>query len=309
MASSIPIILVTGGTGDQGGATARALSSPTCQVRALVRDPSSDAAIRLKQLNVTLYKGEFDDMDSLVRAMTGATGLFLNTSPSFDSGAELRHAQNLLKAAAEVGTITHVVYSSVNLTGQHERFPGWGPDHPSYHYWITKHQIECAVRDANFRFWTILRPAFFMGNYLLPKAAQMFPQLAAEGHSLVSIYRPEFRMVLVDENDIGRFAAAAYLEPGKFAKKEISLGVEALTTQEIATALSHASGTDVKAENVDFETAAKRGIYVPVLEAQKMVNEVPYEVDFESLKVFSIKMTKFSEYLEREQGKVQRTLA
>jgi uncharacterized protein YbjT (DUF2867 family) len=46
------IILVTGATGNQGGATARHLLSDGWQVRALVRNPSSETAISLARAGV-----------------------------------------------------------------------------------------------------------------------------------------------------------------------------------------------------------------------------------------------------------------
>ncbi|MEC3996559.1 NmrA family NAD(P)-binding protein [Actinacidiphila sp. DG2A-62] len=64
-------VLVTGATGNQGGAVARALLAEGRPVRALVRDPSSAAARALATAGATLVRGDLDDSASLKEAVTG----------------------------------------------------------------------------------------------------------------------------------------------------------------------------------------------------------------------------------------------
>ena len=54
-------VLVTGATGNQGGATARQLLSLNAQVHAPVRDVSSIAALGLQKLGAKLFEGDFDN--------------------------------------------------------------------------------------------------------------------------------------------------------------------------------------------------------------------------------------------------------
>src|SRR5512145_1378893 len=76
MATEKPIILVTGATGKQGGATARALLGRGHRVRALTRHPDGEKARALAALGVEIVKGDFDDPASLRRPLDGVWGMF-----------------------------------------------------------------------------------------------------------------------------------------------------------------------------------------------------------------------------------------
>jgi uncharacterized protein YbjT (DUF2867 family) len=58
------IVLVTGATGHQGGATTRHLLKDGWQVRALVRNPVSAAAQALAQAGAVVAAGDMDDYAS-----------------------------------------------------------------------------------------------------------------------------------------------------------------------------------------------------------------------------------------------------
>ena len=74
--------LVTGATGQQGGATARALLSAGATVHALVRNPSSPAAQALQEDGAVLFKGDFDDVPAIRAATAGVSGVSARPSPS-----------------------------------------------------------------------------------------------------------------------------------------------------------------------------------------------------------------------------------
>ena len=57
-----------------------------------------------------------------------------------------------------------------------------------------KSAVQDRVRAAGFPHWTLLKPGFFMENFL-PSAAYLFPRGVAGG--LVSVLRPETRLSLV----------------------------------------------------------------------------------------------------------------
>jgi uncharacterized protein YbjT (DUF2867 family) len=69
-------VLVLGGTGRQGGATARHLLDRGRHVHALVRDPTDPAAAALVGLGAELVQGDLDDPASLGAAMAGVDGVF-----------------------------------------------------------------------------------------------------------------------------------------------------------------------------------------------------------------------------------------
>ncbi|RBR04232.1 hypothetical protein FVER53590_01705 [Fusarium verticillioides] len=303
------IAFVTGATGHQGGATARELLSTGVKVHALVRDPSPKTAIELQRLGAQLFPGNFDDVSSLKTAVKGATAVFLNVMPAFpDTNLEVVHAKNIISAAIESGTVTSIVYSSVTMTGKHESFPNWGPDYPMAWYWLNKAQIESMVRESGIQYWTILRPAFLMNNYHKPTASFMFPELG-QRRVFLSVYKPETAMTVVDPNDVGKFAAAAINDPLAFDEHEVDLGVESLTPAQIVQELSRVSGVDIGLEFYGEEEAKDLAVRNPKIYAELWANEVGYQVDFEKLERYPIRLTKFLEYLEEHRDEVIQTFA
>src|SRR5579863_1803840 len=67
-------ILITGVTGKQGGAVARALKGAGLNLRGLTRKPDSEPAAALAHQGVEIIKGDLDDEASLRRALAGAWG-------------------------------------------------------------------------------------------------------------------------------------------------------------------------------------------------------------------------------------------
>ncbi|KAF5688649.1 NAD dependent epimerase dehydratase [Fusarium denticulatum] len=303
------IAFVTGATGHQGGATARELLSAGVKVHALVRDPSCKSAIELQRLGAQLFPGNFNNISSLKTAAKGATAVFLNVMPAFpDTNLEVAHAKNIIDAAIECGTVTSIVYSSVTMTGKHESFPNWGPDHPMAWYWLNKAQIESMVRESGIKYWTILRPAFLMNNYHQPTASFMFPELS-QRRVFLSAYKPETAMTVVDPNDVGKFAVAAITDPLAYNKHEIDLGVEPLTPAQIAQELNRVSGVEIGLEFYGEQEAKDLAVRNPKIYAELWANEVGYQVDFEELEKYPIRLSKFSEYLEKHRDQVIQTFA
>ena len=70
------VILVTGATGQQGGAVARELLAAGHKVRAMTRNPDSEAAKALADLGAEVVRGDLNDTASLERALKGAWGAF-----------------------------------------------------------------------------------------------------------------------------------------------------------------------------------------------------------------------------------------
>jgi len=61
-------ILVSGATGQQGGAVARELLTRGYPIRALTRNPESPSAGELAKLGAELFQGDLDDAASLEKA-------------------------------------------------------------------------------------------------------------------------------------------------------------------------------------------------------------------------------------------------
>ncbi|MEV0917554.1 NmrA family NAD(P)-binding protein [Streptomyces sp. NPDC049967] len=257
--SSAAPVLVSGATGKQGGATARALLAAGTPVRALVRDAAAARARAVEELGAELVTGDLDDRASLARAAAGARAVFSVQMPAFtgdgfDFDGEVVQARNLIEAAREAG-VPHFVHTSVTGAGKHIETPGWAEGR-----WASmegtlgaKAAIQELVRAAGFPYWTLLKPGFFMENFL-PSSAFLFPR-GIEG-GLVSVLHPETRLSLVAVDDIGAAAAAAVADPSTFNRVELELASDHLSMTQIAEVLSRALGTHLPAPDMT-ETQAK----------------------------------------------------
>jgi uncharacterized protein YbjT (DUF2867 family) len=256
-------VLVTGATGRQGGATARALLAAGVPVRALVRDPATDRARAVAALGAELVTGDLHDRGSVIRAAEGARAVFSvqmapKTAEGFDFDGEVAQGVKLVEGAKAAG-VPQFVHTSVSGAGQHVEAPGWAEGRwasmePTFG---AKSEIQDRVRAAGFPHWTLLKPCFVMENFL-PSMAFLFPH-GIEG-GLVSVVHPETRLSLVAVDDIGRAAAAAIAAPERFDGVELELASDYLSMTEIAEILSRALGMHLSAPDMTEEEALAAGM-------------------------------------------------
>lgn len=302
------LILVTGATGTQGRATIRALSKLNVRVRALVRSITSPAAQELRNLQVELALGDFDNPSSLGLALCGVTRIYLNVSPSpTDPEAETRHARNVIEAATQPGsTVRTLVYCATALTGQHESFPGWENSCEfSKQYWLSKATNVNQVRASGIYNWIILRPCTFMSNYLQPLAPFFFPELLSTGVFRTAL-TPNTPTMLISPDDVGRFAAIALTNSEQFHGREIDIASEALTPPEIAAALAEVAGRPVDAQYMEKPEIDRLARESHVIWAQTYFNEQSCKVDVEKLTAeLGILPVSFLDFLNAHQDHVK----
>ena len=100
-------ILITGVTGNQGGAVAQALQGSGFHLRGLTRKPDSQRAAALARRGVDIVKGDLDDESTLRRALAGAWGVF-GVQDAGEAGVEREEAQGKrLATLAEEGVRRH----------------------------------------------------------------------------------------------------------------------------------------------------------------------------------------------------------
>jgi uncharacterized protein YbjT (DUF2867 family) len=288
------LVLVTGATGAQGGATARRLLQRGHAVRVLTRRADSPHAHELIRLGATLAVGDLDDPEVLGAATRDVNGVFSVQVPdTTDTDSERRHGFALIKAAARSG-ITHFVHTSVSCAGRHESFPRWAEGYWSRKYWTDKWDVEQAVRTAGFRHWTVLRPSFLMDNFAHPKAGFMFPHLA--GGEIATALRSSTRMQLIAADDVGAFARAAFEEPLNYHGRNIELAAEALTMPEVADILSRVTGRPIVNVELTPAQAIARGLFPGWVRSQEWSNEVGYCASTRDLMLYGIALTSFEQW-------------
>src|SRR5450631_2686833 len=140
-------ILITGVTGNQGGAVAQALRGSGFHLRGLTRKPDSGRAAALARHGVDVVKGDLDDEASLRRALAGAWGVFGVQNP-LEAGVEREEAQGRRVAtlAREAG-VGHYVYTSVGSAHKWTGIP----------HFDSKWRVEETVRSLRFPSHVILR--------------------------------------------------------------------------------------------------------------------------------------------------------
>src|SRR5437879_7049098 len=106
-------ILITGVTGNQGGAVAQALQGTGFHLRGRTRKPDSERAAALAGHGIDIVKVDLDDEATLRRALAGAWGVF-GVQNTAEAGVEREEAQGkrLATLARETGA-EHYVYTSV----------------------------------------------------------------------------------------------------------------------------------------------------------------------------------------------------
>ncbi|HLU55000.1 MAG TPA: NmrA family NAD(P)-binding protein [Pseudonocardia sp.] len=287
-------VLVTGATGKQGGATARALLAAGVDVRALVRDPSTDRAAALAALGAELVTGDLRDRESLVRSAEGARAVFSvqmaeHTGAGFDFDGEVVQGVNLVEAARAAG-VAQFVHTSVTGAGRHTDHAAWAPGRWAVEPALTaKSAIQDAVRSAGFPRWTIIKPGFFMDNFR-PAAAFLFPR-GVEG-GLVSVLWPRTRLALVAVEDVGRAAAAAVLDPKRFDRVELEFASDRLSMTEIAEVLSRVLDRKIAAPDMTEQEALAAGM--PAMGAtHEWLNVAPQPARPEYARALGIPLTSF----------------
>ncbi|OQD81204.1 hypothetical protein PENANT_c029G03641 [Penicillium antarcticum] len=299
---SVPTVFVCGATGTQGGALIDHLLKHNVKVHAITRSLDSPAAKRLQSLGVTITEGDFDNEESVKQNMIHCTSLFLNLMPAFtDLNTSLDQARRLLKIAKECG-VNQVIYTSGVSANDPSRNKHWDPNNIIGKMMLNKQAIENEIHNAGFEAWSILRPGNFMTNFLFPMN-QMYPGLAEKGVFTTAL-APDTVLPMVDPNDIGRFAAAAILEPVKFNHHEIEIASEFMGAEEIMRALAHATGRDFKAVFMSEEEVDKQKATNPFVAGQLMMRDLSSFVDMEKVKAWGLPLGTFAQFLMREKARV-----
>ncbi|GAA2231061.1 NmrA/HSCARG family protein [Promicromonospora sukumoe] len=264
-------VLVIGATGNQGGATARALLDRGVPVRALVRDTGSDKAKALEERGADLVVGDLDDAASLLAAAEGADGVFSIPFPdvsNLEGDTEMARGRNVVEAARKAG-VSHVVHSSVSGAGDFARTqPGWAEGRWDRHYWESKDAVDEAVRTGGFEHWTVLKPATFMEN--LTGWSYIFGDWS-DG-TIITGFAADTRIPWIAVDDIGETAATAFTEPGRLDHMDVELAGEMLTMTETAEILSEVLGRPVSAPVLTPHEAVERGMLPAMVNGVERIN-------------------------------------
>jgi uncharacterized protein YbjT (DUF2867 family) len=227
------MILVTGATGNVGGALLRQLSADGHPVRALVRTP--EKADDLRGIDCETAVGDLARPESLDDALRGVDAAFLVTPGQPDQPA-LETA--FLDAAGRSAERPHVVKLAA---------AGFGHDNPSA-YGRNHAEIVDALRRSGLPH-TVIAPSTFMSNLLFDAAT-----VQSDG----AIYAPaaDAAIAYIHPGDIAAVAAHVLAKPGPHdGATYVATGPEALTYHQIAEKVGRVAGREVRYVPVSPEQA------------------------------------------------------
>ena len=262
-------ILVTGATGNQGGATVRRLLAEGRPVRALVRDTSTSAAAALAAAGVQLVRGDFDDPASLPPALDGVAAVFAVPPVAFgptgpDTDLEVARGRALIDAVAAAG-IEQVVLSTVATTSQA----------------VTgKALIEQYLRD-HVAVPTVLRPVRFMTNYLSPGMLGIDGIVDGVHRHL---FTPDQPMQIIALEDIAEFAALTFADPARFGGRTLELAGDEPTPVQAVAAIVEATGIALRYEHLTDDEAAAIGPDIAKIKSRWQAGD-RWHADIEALRV------------------------
>src|ERR687893_1663845 len=222
-------VLVSGATGQQGGALARVLLDKGHRVRAFVRRPDSQEGKELERLGAELAEGDFEEPSTIEQAARGMDAVYVVVTP-FEAGmeAETRHGIAAADAAKTAG-VGHLVYSSVANANKDTGIP----------HFDSKREVEEHIEGLGIPY-TIVAPVYLMDNLL---AAWTLPQLK-EGRFPMAL--PASRSLQqIALSDIVAFTALVLENREQFVGRRVDIASDELAGEEVAEVLTRVTGHEI----------------------------------------------------------------
>jgi uncharacterized protein YbjT (DUF2867 family) len=274
---SEPVILITGATGQQGGATARALIGQGFTIRALTRKPDSDAARALAAGGAQVVRGNLDDSSTLRGALAGAWGAY-SVQNTWEAGVEKEEEQGKRFAtlAKEAG-VEHFVYASEASAHRQTGIP----------HFDNKARVEDTVRSLGFPSTVIIRPVFFMENLVGP--------WFMHGDTLAVALADTTRLQMIAVKDIGQYGALAFTNADELNGREIDIAGDAATMPEAAAALSAGLGRPIRFMRLPIAEVRKNSEDLALM--LEWFEEIGYDADIDgNAREFGIRPTSLEEW-------------
>jgi uncharacterized protein YbjT (DUF2867 family) len=278
------VVLVSGATGQQGGAIARELLGAGWRVRAMTRKPDSAAAQELAALGAEVVQADLDDEASLRPALAGAWGT-VAVQNTWEAGVEREEEQGkrFARVAKDAG-VQHYVYQSVGSAHRSTGIP----------HFDNKWRVEETVRSLGFPSYVVIRPVFFMENLLSP----WFRPYIDRG-ALAFGMEPDTKLQMIAVADIGKYGLAAFERAEELSGRGIDIAGDELTGPEMAQVLSDVAGREIRFQQVPLDVVRESSEeYAIMLE---WFDRVGYDADIAgNEREFGIRPTRFSEWAARQ---------
>jgi uncharacterized protein YbjT (DUF2867 family) len=243
------IIAVAGATGAQGGGLVRSiLADPSGEfaVRALTRNPSSDAARALADLGAEVVQADISDQASMLRAFEGAYGAFCVTFfwDHFSPDQEMADVRTMAGAAKAAG-VKHVVWSTLEDTRKRvplddDRMPTL-MEHFKVPHFDAKGEADAIWAESGVP-TTYLLTAFYWDNLV---HFGSHPQRGEDGSLAFVLPMGDAKLPGIAAEDIGKCAYGIFKKGEALVGERVGIAGEHLSGAEMAAALTTALGEPV----------------------------------------------------------------
>ncbi|AZN98923.1 NmrA/HSCARG family protein [Mesorhizobium sp. M9A.F.Ca.ET.002.03.1.2] len=258
-------VLVTGATGQQGGAVARALLSKGHRVKALTRKPDSDGARQLVSAGAEIVAGDLGDSASVVEAASDVDTMFLMGN-SYEAGMAEETRQGILAAdAAKTAGVGHLIYSSVADADKKTGIP-----HFESKYLVEQHVERLGIP------YTISAPVAFMENVVAPWS---IGTLSQGTHAFAMPAKRVLQLVALA--DIGAFVAALAERRERVFGKRFDFAGDELSGEDQAKILSQAIGRPIGYHEIPIAAARQQSEDAALM--FEWFDRVGYDVDIAAL--------------------------
>lgn len=225
-------ILVTGGTGTIGSYLLKYLKEYDARYKVFVRNARKADKLRSEGHEVVM--GDFEDKDSVEKAMAGVSKVFLNSSAG---PQQVSHQLTVVEAAGS-NSVSHIVKVSAW---------GTGPD-SSLHMGRWHSDIEQAIRDSGMTY-TFLQANGFMQNFFAYSSS-----IKGQGR----IFAPtQGKYSAVDASDVARVAARVLTGDGYDNQTYELTGPSAVGMRDVARAISTVINKEVRYVPISSKDAEK----------------------------------------------------
>jgi len=259
-------VLVTGATGQQGGALARLLLRRGHHVRAMTRKPEGPVATDLKKAGAEVVAGDLGNRSSVENAAKGVDVAFIVATP-YEQGpaAEIRWGKTGVEAA-HAARVPYIVYSSVSDADRNTGIP----------HFDSKAEIEDHLKGLGTEY-SIVAPVFFMENLFAPWVSAGF----AQGVLAMGVL-PDRKLQVISLPEIAEFTTLAVEQPRSFRGKRINIASDEPTPTEIARRLSEITGRKLAYHALPLDEVRKQS--EDFAKMYDWFNRVGYSVDIARLK-------------------------
>ena len=258
-------VLVSGATGNQGGAVARAIMARGHKVRAITRNIESPAAKQLSALGAEVLQGNFDDVESVSNALQGVDTFYLMGSP-MEVGVEGETRQGITLAnAAKAANVGHLIYGSVANADLDTGIP----------HFDSKYLVEQHIKTLGIPY-TISAPVFFMDNIIAPWSID-----GLKAGNIMQALPGDRLLQQVSVKNIGEFVSSLVDQREKVFGERFDFAGDELTGTDMAAITTRITGHQVSYQSFPVSVLKEQSYDMAAM--FEWFDKTGYNVDIESL--------------------------